>query len=282
MPIFLERYNFDNYDVLLSMGSIYPHCLLTKPDTSYLCYLLTPNRYLYKPKSKIPAFFRKLDSIYIKRPDQILTISQTTAARIKDNYHINPRIISPGVDTDFFVPDVKHYSSNYYLCVSRLVPYKKIDLAIKACGELNLQLKIVGKGRSFKKLKLLAKQYSNISFEGEVPNSVLRQLYQNCKGLISPQLEDFGLANLEVQACGKPVIAFNKGGNAETIVNEKTGVFFNQQNIASLKQAILDFEQKTFSVADCRQQALKFSEKSFMLNLSNTIHDSIQKPKTTG
>lgn len=282
MPVLLERYNFDKYDILFSIGTIYPHCLLTKPHTKHICYLLTPNRYLYSPKTKIPAIFKSFDSIYMHRPDHILTTSKTVSARIKNTYNLDSHIIYPGIDTKYFFPKTgDRANKEYFLCVSRLVPYKKIDLAIHACGQLNLPLQIVGDGRQLSYLKTQAKNYQNIQFLGLVSDSKLRELYQNCRALISPQYEDFGLSNLEVQSCGKPVIAYNAGGNQETIVSGQTGLFFNQQSILSLKHAIKNFNSKHFSAKSCRKQALKFNQSKFMLNLSRTINEFAKRSPTT-
>ena len=136
----------------------------------------------------------------------------------------------------------------------------------------NQKLIIVGDGRCRRQLIKLADKspHSQTTFTGKV--SQLLYLYQNCQALICPQIEDFGLTPLEAQACGKPVIAFNKGGLTETVISDKTGIFFNHQTTNSLAQALIKFNPQNFSTTDCTQNAAKFSRKNFMLNFKQTIN----------
>ncbi|MDD4785379.1 MAG: glycosyltransferase, partial [Candidatus Shapirobacteria bacterium] len=193
--------------------------------------------------------------------------------RIFNTYHQSAKIIYPGIDTSFFIPSTTKSNEKYFLTVSRLVDHKKIDLAIKSCHQLKQKLYIVGTGRHQNKLAALIKSLNNpnIKLLGSVNQSKLLSLYQNCQALICPQLEDFGLTPIEAQACGKPVIAYNKGGLTETVINGKTGILFNHQSVKSLSLAISKFNPNNFSPKLCRSNALKFSNKNFMLNFKKEI-----------
>lgn len=276
----LEKFNFSSYDIVISTTSTIGHCLLTSPQTLFVCYLHNINRYLYQTPSQYKLLkpilyeYQKTDFIYAQRPDYLLCNSKTVQTRIQKHYQRTAKIIYPGVDTDFFIP-AKSTSSvePYFLVVSRLVPHKKIDLAIKACQQLNKKLIIVGTGRDYYRLNQIKNQKptSNIIFLGQVSLKKLLTLYQNCQALICPQIEDFGLTPIEAQACGKPIIALQKGGFTETIINGKTGIFFKFQTVKSLKQAIKKFHPELFNQLDCTNQARKFSRYYFMLNFKQTL-----------
>ena len=275
----LEKFDFSKFDIVISTTSSLGHCFLTPPKTLFICYLHNTNRYLYQtpPKYKFisPLLknYQKTDFIYAQRPDYLLCNSKTVQKRILINYRRSSQIIYPGVDTDFFTPSKIKLDSNYFLVVSRLVAHKKIDIAIKACHKLKKKLIIVGIGREKNKLISLKNKLKdqNIIFMGKVSDKKLKILYQNCQALICPQFEDYGLTPIEVQACGRPVIAFNKGGITETVIDKKTGLFFSHQTTKSLQKTLIQFDTKEFSQQDCVDNAKKFSKQNFMINFSHTI-----------
>lgn len=271
--IALEQFDFSQYDLIISTSSTIGHCLLTPPDSTFICYLHNVNRHIYQkkyrwPLSKIVEQYKKSDLIYAQRPDCYLCNSKTVQKRISDIYHRQAKVIYPGIDTSFFTPATTKTSNDYFLLVSRLVPHKKIDLAINACHQLNQKLIIVGQGREQQKINKLISSLndSKIKLFTQVNHQKLLSLYQNCQALICPQLEDFGLVSLEAQACGKPVIAYQKGGLTETVLANKTGLFFKKQSVESLVEALKNFTSKNFSSKDCRLNAQNFSTKNFMLN----------------
>jgi glycosyltransferase involved in cell wall biosynthesis len=273
----LEQFDFSQFDIVISTTSVLGHCFLTQPKTLYITYFHNINRHLYsKPYLK---FYQNIDKIYSIRPDHILCNSQTVAQRILNTYNRHSTIINPGIDTTFFTPATKP-TNNYFLIVGRLVAHKKVDITIDACGQLGINLKIVGVGRDLSYLKLFSKKYKTITFLGNVNDQQLKELYQNCQALICPQVEDFGLTPLEAQACGKPIIAFKAGGITETVIENKTGIFFKFQTVSSLKKTINKFFKLKFSPQTCRQQSLKFSREKFMLNFEKTIQDLWQKHQT--
>lgn len=273
----LEKIDFSSYDLVISTTSHVGHCLLTTPKTLYVCYYHNINRYLYLH----PPFFlkpllnqyQKIDKIFSKRPDYILCNSKNVASRIYSKFTRKAKVIYPGIDTNKFVPNNKK-PKPYFLIVSRLVAHKKIDIAINALENSPFKLKIVGQGRDEKYLKLLAKNTKNIEFYNHIDDNQLVNLYQNCLGLIHPQEEDFGLTALEVQACGRGVIAFNQGGVLETVINNKTGIFFSEQNEKSLIDAIKKYIKLSPKSIDCRRQSLLFDRHHFVLNFKHLI-DSI-------
>lgn len=285
----LEQFDFSEFDIVISTTTVLGHCLLTNPKTLFVCYFHNINRYLYyTPKQfkflkPLLNFYQKIDFIYSKRPDFLFCNSETVKNRIEKKYNRKAQIIHPGINLENFYPSPKKRKIKpYFLIVSRLVPHKKIDIAIKACNDLNLKLIIVGTGRQKKELinyknKLKSK---NIIFLGKIKRKKLLHLYQNCQALICPQLEDFGLVAIEAQACGKPVIGFNKGGNTETVINGKTGILFNKQNVSSLSKALKKFKIKNFSSKNCIENSHKFSNQLFMLNFKKTVNKLWNKFQT--
>ncbi len=272
--IALKRLDLSAYDIIISTTSTIGHQLTTSKKQLYVCYFHNINRYLYytppkylllKPFLKI---YQLLDTRLALNPNHLLCNSKTVQQRIECHYHRQAQIIHPGVNVKEFIP-VAHPSNDYFLIVSRLVTHKNIDLAIHACQSLRLPLKIVGIGRESARLKNISTKTTQ--FLGQVDHQQLINLYQNCLALIHPQVEDFGLTSLEVQSCGKPVIALRSGGATETVINRQTGIFFNHPTTQSLTRAVKNFKSAKFSPTACRNQAIRFSQNNFMLNFKNTI-----------
>lgn len=291
MPLAFESFTFDEYDLVISVTSEAAKGIITKPQTKHICYCLTPTRYLWSGydeyfKNPILRFISKpvifylrfWDKIATHRPDAFIAISRGVQKRIKKYYGRESKIIYPPVEisnSKFQIPNksqITEYriqNTEYFLIVSRLVPYKKIDLAIKVFNKLGLSLKIVGTGVWENKLKRMAK--GDIEFLGYLTDKELVEYYKECQALIFPQEEDFGLAILEAQSFGKPVIALKKGGALDTITGGKTGIFFEAQNEKSLKDAILRFQKMNFNPEDSVKNAKKFSFDEFKTRLEKEI-----------
>ncbi|PJE69358.1 glycosyltransferase family 4 protein [Candidatus Shapirobacteria bacterium CG10_big_fil_rev_8_21_14_0_10_38_14] len=284
MPLALESFNFDNYDLVISVTSAMAKGIITKPETRHICYCLTPTRFLWsgykdyfdgrilrRLTPPAVAYLRCWDKIAAQRPDTFVAISKNVQKRIKKYYHRDAAVIYPPLDTKTFVigdtEDV--IRKNYFLVVSRLVKYKKTDLAIRAFNRLKLPLKIVGVGREMNKLKKIANK--NIEFLGQLTDNQLLSYYQKCRAVIFPQEEDFGLVPLEAQSCGRPIVACKAGGALETVIENKTGLFFEKQNEEELIAAIKKFEKLKFDPKDCRQNALRFNQKEFEKKWSKII-----------
>jgi glycosyltransferase involved in cell wall biosynthesis len=220
------------------------------------------------------SWMRNWDQVAAQRPDEYVAISQEVKGRIKKYYHRESIVLYPPVDTGKFYPSKKKPNGDYFLVVSRLVPYKKIALVIQAFNQLKRPLKIIGSGVEENRLKEMAK--GNIEFLGQLTDQELLGYYQNCRALIFPQDEDFGLVPLEVQACGKPVIALKAGGALETVIDGKTGIFFESPNVTSLIKAVKKFKINNYNPEDCRQNAEKFSKVIFKKNFKDWLEKNLK------
>ena len=288
-----ESFNFDEYDVVISVSSADAKAVITKPHTLHINYCLTPTRYLWSGVAEYRSRFsfhpvfdlylkhaRSSDLVYASRPDYYFAISQEVKKRLQKYYRRDSEVIYPAIDFNFWSRPEPEGIDDYYLVVSRLVPYKKVDLVIRAFNKLNKRLLIVGSGSQLSELRSISK--SNISFEGHPDDAKLRYLYSHAKALIFPQIEDFGLVPLEAQATGTPVIAYADGGVLETVIENKTGVFFNSQTQASLIDAVNFFESDMCSIkrSDCQKQAERFSRSGFIDRFSakvDTVWQEYQK-----
>lgn len=286
MPFVFESFNFDDYDVVISVTSEAAKAIVTKPGTMHLCYCLTPTRYLWSgygeyfdssskrlASSLLVKYLRKWDMVAAQRPDHYIAISRTVQERIKKYYGRDSVVVYPPVDTQKFkVQGAKRkVKDGYFLVVSRLVKYKKVDLVIEAFNKLGWDLKIVGVGKELKKLQ--AKAGKNIEFLGLLTDKELLSYYHNCQGVIFPTEEDFGIVPLEAQAAGKPVIAFKAGGAVETVVEGKTGVFFNRQTPEALTAVLEKFDPEKFKAGECRAQAEKFNKERFQKEFKKLVEE---------
>lgn len=295
MPMAFERFTFSDYDLVISLTSEAAKGIITNPGTKHICYCLTPTRYLwsgYHEYFKNPAlrvfanptvsYLRKWDRVAAKRPDTFVAISKEVQNRIKKYYDRDSLVIYPPVDLassgERLADSLKsnERDKSYFLIVSRLskfTKYKRIDLAIQACNELRLPLKIVGEGSWKKELQKMAGP--TVEFLGNIDDNLLREYYQKCRALLFPAIEDFGLTVVEVQSFGKPVIAFRGGGALETIKEGKTGLFFDRQTKESLIQALKTFELMKFDEIDSKRNAQQFSVHNFRDNFLKLVHNVI-------
>jgi len=290
MPVAFESLNFDGYDLVISVTSESAKGIITKPGTLHICYCLTPNRYLWSSyndyfKNPLLRFFSKPAVLYLRtwdkvaaqRPDEYIAISTAVKNRIKKYYGRDSVVIYPPSEMANSKWQIANDNKNgdYFLVVSRLeaVSYKKIDIAIKACNELKLPLKIVGIGKGEQKLKRLAGP--TVEFLGQLTDEKLSYYYKNCRALLFPGIEDFGLVMAEAQAFGKPVIAFRGGGAVDIIKEGVTGEFFDKQTPNSLKEILVKFKDNSYNSKLCRENAQRFSfqifEKDFREFLSKKL-----------
>lgn len=288
-PIAFESFNFVDFDLVISITSGFAKGIITKPGTLHICYLLTPVRYLWSHREfyfsnrllrlfsrSMVSYLKRWDLVAKTRPDYYLTISRIVQKRVKDFYNLESEIVYPPVLVDKF-KQIKRYNKNsgYFLVVSRLVPYKRIDLAISACNKLQKKLTIIGMGRAEKQLKKIAGP--TIFFLNNLTDEALISYYQNCRVLILPSEEDFGIVSVEAQAAGKPVIAYGQGGALETVLENKTGIFFQQQNVESLIQAINKFETMIFLSQNCQDNANKYTNTRFKKEFNSKINNYYHK-----
>lgn len=288
LPIFaFEQFDFSSYDVVISITATEAKGVITSPHTLHISYILTPTRYLWSHYQDyfrntlvrilslpLVTFLRVWDVIASHRPDILITISKTSASRILKFYKKNALVLYPPVNIHTFAiskeVEKKPKGEQYFLIVSRLVDYKRVDLAIRVCNELKLPLKIIGDGLAKSALQKLAG--TTVEFIGNLTDGQLALYYQNCRAVLFPQEEDFGLVAVEALACGKPVIAYKKGGACEIVQEGTTGEFFYPQTQAALKSAIEKFQEKTYSPRLCMARAELFSKELFQFKMKQLIN----------
>lgn len=293
LPIFakaVESFNLDEFDLVFSISYGWSKAIKTK--ACHICYCLTPLRFAHemfdeytrhfpKPLVKIirkyTDFIKNWDLKTGGRPNYYIATGQNVAQKIKKYYGREAAVINPPVDTDFFKPGGQ--TGNYFLVVSRLVPYKRVDLAVEAFNQMGRPLVIIGTGPEEKRLKKAAGP--NIKFLGRLTDEEILKYYQECQALVFPGEEDFGLVPLEAHACGRPVIAFQKGGVLETVIDGVTGLLFNEQSPAGLQKVVANFDSSRFNRETIRHQALKFSRPVFEEKIKKFIAEKAEKTEKT-
>lgn len=298
-PTAIEQFDLTGFDLVVSSSHCVAKGVITMPETCHICYCYTPMRYAWEMyytyfsknsispliRWSIPFFMNYLrtwDEKSADRVDHFAAISDNVKRRIKKHYRRDSEVIYPPVDTEYFALSSKE--GEYYLVASALVPYKRIDLAVLAFNELNLPLLIIGEGSEKKKLMKMAKR--NIKFLDWLAGSKLKGYYERCKALIFPGEEDFGIVPVEAQACGKPVIAFGKGGVTESVKGaypdqeitcEHTGMFFYPQTKETLIEAVRRFDSRRFDPEQIRENALRFDKRIFKEKIKEFIERKLQE-----
>ncbi|MEB3311946.1 MAG: glycosyltransferase [Snowella sp.] len=285
LPLAIEQLDLGAYDVILSSSHAVAKGVLTRPDQLHVCYCHTPMRYAwdltfdYLNNSRLGAglpgiltryflhLLRQWDVISANRVDYFMANSRHTARRIWRCYRREAKVIYPPVNIDRFPYQEK--KEDFFVTVSRLVSYKQIKLIIQAFNELQYPLVVIGDGPDLPMLRELAKP--NIQLLGSQPNAIVEQYLSQAKAFVYAACEDFGIALVEAQACGTPVIAYGKGGALETVLSidqspqTPTGLFFPEQTVPALVRTVETFYQiqHQFNAEHCRAQSAKFSQKIF-------------------
>ncbi len=290
MPIAFESFNLNSFDIVISSSSCCAKGVITNPNTIHICYCHTPMRYAWEyfyeyteHMGNIKKFMvgilmnymRIWDVISANRVDYFVANSKNVANRIRKHYRREALVIYPPVNINYFVPGKE--DGDFYLCVSRLVKYKRIDLAIKACNKLKRPLVVIGQGAEAGYLKGIAG--ATVTVLERQSDEVILQYYQKCKAFIFPGEEDFGMTPVEAQACGRPVIAYARGGALETVIDGETGVLFEHQTEESLIKSIQRFESLKFSKERCIQNAGQFSEDLFIEKMRDFIINVVEDRK---
>lgn len=277
LPLYPSAFNkldLSGYDVVLSNKSGFCHGVHTG-DALHICYCLAPTRYVWQFDAYVAreslsrqavqilkpviAHLRRWDYMAAQRVDHFVAISTEVRERIARYYQRDSAIIYPPVDTGRYPPSAK--VDDYFLVVSRLIPYKRIDLAVQACTRLGLPLLIAGQGRDRGRLEAMAGP--TVKFLGRVPDEDLPDLMARCRAFIFPGLEDFGIAPVQAQAAGRPVIAFRGGGSLDTVIEGQTGLFFNEQTVEALCDALIRLDGCTCSPDACCTNAARFDRSVF-------------------
>ena len=305
MPMAIRSLDLGDCDLVLSFSHCVAKgvCIPRKPGRRpplHICYCHTPMRYIYdqfadyfvdgsRPWLKIGAgslrpYLLRWDLETSRGVDFFIANSENVRRRIQQAYGCDATVIYPAVDTDFFHPaqasPPDHTRSPYYLTAGALVPYKRVDLAIAACRRLNVRLKVIGMGTENHRLQKLA-EGAPVEFVGWQSASQLRELYQNCEALLFPQEEDFGIAAVEAMACGRPVIAYRKGGALESVEEGTSGVFFDAQTPKALAEAMTKARRINFDTGTIRQRALRFDGKNFKSRLAEFVQEAWQRHELT-
>jgi glycosyltransferase involved in cell wall biosynthesis len=297
-PLALEHFDLRGYDLVISSESGPAKGVLTDAETCHICYCHTPMRYVWNlyhdyrasagPLTRLamPLFMhylRQWDQASASRVDYFVANSQNIARRVRKYFGREARVIYPPVDTHRFAPSSS--VDSYYLAVAEMVPYKRIDLAVEAFNRLGRKLLVVGEGPQCRRWRRLAK--ANVEFLGRVENEDLARLYASCRALIFPGEEDFGIIPLEAQACGRPVIAYRRGGSLETVIGYSgddsrnaetcTGLFFPSQTVDALIEAVKLFEsvEGSFDPAVIRAHAERFDTSRFKAEMQAFVSEKL-------
>ncbi len=307
-PHAVEAWDFTGFDLVLSTSSAFVHGIITNGSPKHVSFIHSPARYLWDrthdvladagrgllgplKRAYLERAFHRLriwDAEAADRADRLLAASKAVQRRIQLYWRRESEVVYPPLD-DYWLqqpassfklpvrtdirPGGQASSSSYYLVVSTLARYKRIDLAILAANARKVPLKIVGEGTEYKRLRSLAG--STVQFLGYVPHEELKTLYADARATIFPGDEDFGLVPLESLACGTPVIAFRAGGALETLTEGDTAEFFDEPTPQSLQAAMEKLEQKTYAPEACRTQAKKFSRAQFEAGIRKAIEKTM-------
>jgi glycosyltransferase involved in cell wall biosynthesis len=285
LPQAFESFDLDEYDLVVSSSSGFAHGVLTRPQTLHVCYCHSPPRFLWNyhhyarceglgramrllVENSLPNL-RVWDRVAADRADAWVATSRLVRGQIERYYGKLSTVIPPPVDIGRFT--VSGESGSYYLLLMRLVGWKRPDIVIEACTRLGLPLVVAGDGRSLQDLKRLAGP--SVRFIGRVNDMQIRALYRDCRALILPAEEDFGITPLEAMASGRPVIAYGRGGVLDTVVPGQTGVFFEAQSADCLGAALHGFDPRDFDPRAIRLHAEQYDSKIFAARLRRHVDE---------
>ena len=298
LPLFpqaIERFDFRGYDFIISSS----HCVaksVIPAGVRHLCYCHSPMRYAWDQFDAYfgPARVGQMASQWVYRPimsrlarwdaatatrvDRFVANSRHVAGRIARYYNRTASVVYPPVDTTFYCPAAV-LPESHFLIVSALVPYKRIDLAIEGCRRAGARLRVVGDGPERARLERLGGD--TVTFVGSVPDEAVRDEYRRAMALLLPGEEDFGIAPVEAQACGRPVVAFAQGGAVETVIDGETGVLFGDLTAASVHGALERVARMRFDAARLRAHAQRFSREQHMQQMRDVIADTLAAPAGT-
>ena len=290
-PFAFRRMDLSGYDAVISSSSGFAHGVQAGPGAFHVCYCYTPPRFLWDYERyvereplglasrvllpRVVEALRMMDVRAARRPDRYVAISRVVADRVARVYGRDSDVIAPPVEVDRF--RVKDGSGGFLLVVSRLNPYKRIELAIEACNRLRAPLLVVGEGPHRAELERLAGP--TVRFLGYRGDEEVATLYEDCEALIFPGEEDFGIAVVEANAAGRPVIAYRAGGALDTVRPEVTGVFFDEASVESLVEAILAARGRQWDRASIRRHAERYSPERFETQLAEVLQSRVAEPR---
>jgi len=311
-PTLIERFDLGRFDLVLSTSHCVAKSAVAGPASVHICYCLTPMRYAWdqfdayfgprrlgRPASAVMRILMnrmaRWDQRTADRANRYVAISHYVAGRIRRYYNREATVVYPPVDTDFFHPDSAvglPLSGRYALVVSALVPYKRLDLAIDACRLAGVPLKIVGDGPDRVALERHAaagrsaqQSVADVEFLGRLSNEAVRDLYRRAAVVILPGEEDFGIVPLEAQACGRPVVAYARGGAVETVIPDETGLLVDEALPAAFAEAIRRVIDRPFDPSTIRRHAVRFGRARFGDEMEAIVRETLEargapKPRT--
>lgn len=292
-PFAMESLDLRDYDLVLSSSSAFAKGVITRPETMHICYCHTPMRWCwnydeYVEREQLGGMARRVlpflitglriwDQTSSMRVDHFIANSPVIAERIQKYYRREAVFIPPPVDAQRFSFDAATQPEDYFLVLSRLIPYKRIDLAIQACNKLQLPLVIIGGGRDEERLKKMAGP--TIRFLGRLSDAEVLHYYAHCRAFLFPGEEDFGITPLEAQASGRPVIAYGAGGALASVVDGVTGTFFKQQTVEGMANVLATFDEHAFDPQTIRNHALEFDTPRFHRRIQQFIEAKLSTGK---
>ena len=295
-PAAVEQFDLDDFDLIISTSHCAAKSVVPPGRTRHLCYCFTPMRYAWDqfdayvgPDRVGPVASRlfswglsamaRWDASTAGRVDRYVAISHHVAGRIRRYYNRDARIVYPPVDTAFFRPG-EDPPGTYLLIVSALVPYKRVDLAIRACALARVPLRVVGTGPELARLQDLAGP--TVEFLGSLSDEQVRTAYQGAAAVLLPGIEDFGIVPVEAQACGRPVVALAQGGACETVVDRRTGILVVEPSATAFAAAIDRVRRGRFDATTIREHAVGFSREQFNVAFRQQVDQVMTEPRARG
>lgn len=288
-PAAFESFDLSDYDLVLSSSSTFAKGVITRPDTCHVDYCYTPARFAwmyheYTGNHRLPPGTRALlpglvtplrvwDLAAAQRVDHFVAISQTVARRIEKFYRRSAAVVEPPIEVGQYEPATE--IGDYFLVVARLAAYKRIDLAVRACTALGVPLIVAGEGPDRKRIERLAGH--TVRFLGRVPDNEVCTLLARCRAVLWPGEEDFGLVPVEAQAAGRPVIAFGRGGAAETVIPGETGILFFPQTVEALVSVIQGFDPHAYDPSVLRENAARYDVALFVKRMATELEAAYSK-----
>ncbi len=295
-PTVIEQFDLDEFDLVISTSHCAAKSVVVPGHAVHICYCHSPMRYAWdqfdsyfgpdqvgrwrsRLLRRVLARLARWDAATATRVDRFVANSIYVADRIRRYYNREATVVYPPVDTEFYHPDPARRPEPFFLIVSAMVPYKRLDVAIRACRRAGARLTIVGRGPEERRLRAMADDA--VEFRGWLADEEIRDLYQRCTAVLMPGVEDFGIVPVEAMACGRPVVALASGGAIESVVHGETGILVHDDSVDAFADAIAEVSAKAFDPAVIRRQAERFSRTRFQREFARVVEDENPAPACT-